>query len=113
MADSIFRCIPMKMEEFYERFDKECMNIPIFKYYDVYQTFQRLSCASNEDIVTIKEKLVNRADLFTKEIEPEMKNIRQLKQVIDDYTEDKSNSIKLVMLKDFSNDLGKILEKYD
>ena len=44
------------------------MFIIIFKYYDVYQTFQRLSCASNEDIVTIKEKLVNRADLYTKEI---------------------------------------------
>ena len=113
MADSIFKCIPMKMEVFYERFDKECMNIPIFKYYDVYQTFQRLSCASNEDIVTIKEKLVNRADLFTKEIEPEMRNIRQLKQVIDDYVKDKENSIKLVMLKDFSNDLGKILAKYE
>lgn len=112
MADSIFKCIPMKMEVFYERFDRECMNIPIFKYYDVYQTFQRLSCASNEDIVTIKEKLVNRAELFTKEIEPEMKNIRQLKQVIDDYTKDKENSIKLVMLKDFSKALGKILEKY-
>ena len=111
-ADAIFKCIPMKMEEFYERFDKECMNIPIFKYYDVYQTFQRLSCASNEDIVTIKEKMLNRADLFTNEIEPEMKNIRQLKQVIDDYTRGKENSIKLVMLKDFSKDLGKILEKY-
>lgn len=111
-ADSIFKCIPMKMEVFYERFDKECMNIPIFKYYDVYQTFQRLSCASNEDIVTIKEKLLNRADLYTKEIEPEMKNIKQLKQVIDDYTRGKENSIKLVMLKDFSKDLGKILDKY-
>ncbi len=111
-ADSIFKCIPMKMEEFYERFDKECMNVPIFKYYDVYQTFQRLSCASNEDIVTIREKLVNRADLYTKEIEPEMKNIKQLKQVIDDYTKDKDNSIKLVMLKDLSKDLGKILDKY-
>ncbi len=112
-ADSIFKCIPMKMEEFYERFDRECMNIPIFKYYDVYQTFQRLSCASNEDIVTIREKLLNRADLFTKEIEPEMKNIRQLKQIIDDYAKDKENSIKLVMLTDFSKDLGKILEKYE
>ncbi len=111
-ADSIFKCIPMKMEEFYERFDKECMNIPIFKYYDVYQTFQRLSCASNEDIVTIKEKLVNRADLYTKEIEPEMKNIKQLKQVIDDYVKDKEISIKIVMLQDFSKDLGKILDKY-
>ncbi|MCI8621569.1 MAG: hypothetical protein HFJ50_07755 [Clostridia bacterium] len=113
MADSIFKCIPMKMEVFYERFDKECMNIPIFKYYDVYQTFQRLSCASNEDIVTIKEKLMNRAEVFTKEIEPEMKNIRQLKQIIDEYVKDKDNSIKLVMLKDFSNDLGKIIEKYE
>ena len=111
-ADEIFKCIPMKMEEFYERFDKECMNIPIFKYYDVYQTFQRLSCASNEDIVTIKEKLLNRAELFTKEIEPEMKNIKQLKQIIDDYAKGKDNSIKLVMLKDFSKDLGKILDKY-
>ena len=42
-----------------------------------------------------------------------MKNIRQLKQVIDDYAKDKENSIKLVMLKDFSNDLGRILEKYN
>ena len=112
-ADSIFKCIPMKMEQFYERFDKECMDIPIFKYYDVYQTFQRLSCASNEDIVTIKEKLLNRAELFTKEIEPEMKNMRQLKQIIEDFTSDKETTIKMVMLKDFANDLGKILEKYE
>ncbi len=33
-ADKIFKCIPMKMEIFYEKFDKECMKIPIFKYYD-------------------------------------------------------------------------------
>ncbi len=112
-ADSIFKCIPMKMEQFYERFDKECMDIPIFKYYDVYQTFQRLSCASNEDIVTIKEKLLNRAELFTNEIQPEMKNIKQLKQIIEDFTSDKETTIKMVMLKDFANDLGKILEKYE
>ena len=36
-AEEIFKCIPMKMEVFYEKFDKECMNIPIFKYYDAYQ----------------------------------------------------------------------------
>ena len=111
-ADEIFKCIPIKMEEFYERFDKECMNVPIFKYYDVFQIFQRLSCATNEDIVTIKEKLINRADLYTKEIEPEMKNIKQLKQLIEDYTKNKSNSIKIVLLKDFAGDLEKILDKY-
>ena len=111
-AESIFKCIPMKMETFYERFDKECMNIPIFKYYDPYQTFQRLSCASNEDIVSIKEKLLDRANKYTKEIEPEMKNMKQLKQIIDDYIKGKDMGIKIVMLKEFSRDLGTILEKY-
>ena len=111
-AEEIFKCIPMKMETFYERFDKECMNVPIFKYYDVYQMFQRISCASNEDIVTIKELLIERAEKYPKEIEPEIKNIRGLKQVIDDYVKGKDVGIKIVMLKEFAKDLGTILEKY-
>ena len=111
-ADEIFKCIPMRMESFYERFDKECMNIPIFKYYDPFQMFQRISCASNEDIVSIKEKLLNRAEKYHNEIEPEIKNIKQLKQILDDYTSSKDNSIKVVMLKDFSKVLGMIVDKY-
>ncbi len=111
-AEEIFKYIPMRMEVFYEKFDKECMNVPIFKYYDAYQIFQRISCASNEDIVTIKEKLVKRAEKYTKEIEPEMKNIKQLKQIMDDYIHGKDISIKIVMLKDFSKELGYILDKY-
>ena len=111
-AEGIFECIPMKMEMFYEKFDKECMNIPIFKYYDPYQMFQRISCASNEDIVLIKEKLVNRADKYAKQIEQEIKNIKQLKQIIDDYLSEKDPSIKIVMLKEFSKDLGYIIDKY-
>ena len=111
-AEQIFKCIPMRMEEFYEKFDKECMDIPIFKYYDVYQMFQRISCASNEDIVLIKEKLLKRAEKYTKQIEPEMKNIKQLKQVIDDYINGKDQSIKIFMLKEFSKSLEMILDKY-
>lgn len=111
-AEAIFKCIPMKMEQFYERFDKECMQIPIFKYYDTYQMFQRLSCATNEDIMLIKDKLINRSNKYTKEIEPEMKKIKQLKQIIEDYVRDKSITIKNVMLKEFAVDLGYILEKY-
>ncbi len=111
-ADEIFKCIPMRMEVFYERFDKECMNVPIFKYYDVFQTFQRISCASNEDIVTIKEKLINRVKLYKQEIEPEMDKIRQLKQLVDDYTKNKEATIKIVMLKEFSKDLEYILGQY-
>ena len=111
-AEDIFKCIPMKMEKFYERFDSECMNIPIFKYYDPYQMFQRISCASNEDIVIIKEKLSNRANKYTKEIEPEMKNIKLLKQIMDDYLKGKEATIKTVMLKEFSKELTYILDKY-
>ena len=60
----------------------------------------------------IKEKLINRVDKNPKEIEPEMDNIKQLKQVIDDYLKGKDQSIKIVMLKEFANDIGTILEKY-
>ena len=111
-AEEIMKCIPMKMEQFYEKFDKQCMNIPIFKYYDPYQLFQRISCASNEDIVLIKEKLTDRAEKYAKQIEPEMKNIKQLKQILDDYLKGKEPTIKTVMLKDFAKELGYIIDKY-
>ena len=111
-AEDVMKCIPMRMEQFYEKFDKECMEVPIFKYYDPFQLFQRISCASNEDIVLIKEKLIDRANKYTKQIEPEMKNIKQLKQIIDDYLKGKAPSIKIVMLKEFAKDLGYILDKY-
>ena len=111
-AEEIFKCIPMKMETIYYRFEKECMNVPIFKYYDVYQMFQRISCASNEDIVSIREILRKRVDKHPKEIEPEMKNIKQLKQIVDDYIKGKDIGIKIVMLEEFSKDLGYVLDKY-
>lgn len=111
-AEEIFKCIPIKMELFYERFDKECMDVPIFKYYDPFQMFQRITCASNEDVVTIKEKMIHRVKHYQKEIEPEMENIRQLKQLVDDYTKNKEATIKIVMLREFSKDLEYMLEQY-
>ncbi len=111
-AEEIFKCIPMKMEIFYDKFYNECMKIPIFKYYDPYQLFQRISCASNEDIVLIKEKLIDRANRYSKEIELEMDNIKELKKVIENYLKGKEQSIKIVMLKDLADSLGYILDKY-
>ncbi len=111
-AEDLFKSIPMRMEEFYEKFDRNFMDVPIFKYYDVYQLFQRISCASNEDIVLIKEKLVNRADRYKDEIEPEMKKMKQFKRIVDDYVKEKETTIKIVMLKDLSKELGYILDKY-
>ena len=111
-AEEIFKNIPMKMEVFYDKFAKECMNVPIFKYYDVFQMFQRISCASNEDIVTIKEMLADRAKKYTKEIEPEIKNIKKLKQIVDEYIEGKEPTIKIVMLEEFAKELENIIDLY-
>ena len=111
-AEEIFKCIPMRMEVFYERFDKECMNVPILKYYEPFQMFQRISCASNEEIVSIKEKLINRVKLHEQEIEPEIPNVIQLKSIIDDYTQNKDTTIKIVMLKEFSKALEYIISQY-
>jgi len=111
-ADEIFKCIPMKMEIFYDKFAKECNNIPIFKYYDPFQMFQRISCASNEDIVSIREMLAERAKHHKKEIEPEMPNIAKLKRIMVDYVDGKCPTIKTVMIEEFSKELEKILNSY-
>ncbi len=111
-ADEIFKYIPMKMEQFYDKFDKECMQIPIFRYYDVFQMFQRISCASNEDIVTIKEKLLDRAKRFGENLQEELPNLKKLKQVIDDYIDGKEPTIKLVILQDFADELGNVINEY-
>lgn len=109
-ANEVLKYVPMKMETFYEKFDEECMEIPIFKYYDPYQLFQRISCASNEDIMGIKEKLVERAKKHTKELKPELKNIKKLKEIVEQYLKGKEITIKTVMLVEIRKDLESIIE---
>ena len=109
-AAEIFKNIPMKMEIFYERFDKECMDVPIFKYSDPYQIFQRISCASNEDIVTIRESLIARARKNPEIAKEENKKMYRLFGIIDDYVADKKITIKTVVLKQFSKELRKVLD---
>ena len=109
-ANEVLKYVPMKMETFYEKFDEECMEIPIFKYYDPYQLFQSISCASNEDIMGIKEKLVERAKKHTKELKPELKNIKKLKEIVEQYLKGKEITIKTVMLVELRKDLESIIE---
>ena len=111
-ADEIFRYIPIKMEQFYDRFDSECMEFPIFKYYDAYRMFQRITCASNEDIVRIKEILIDRAKKYTDKLKPEYAFMKQLKSVLEDYCKGKEINIKIVMLREFSRDLGIVIDLY-
>ena len=110
-AEEIFRSIPMKMEQFYERFEAECMNIPIFKYYDPYQAFQRISCASNEDIVAIKEKIIDRANNNPEITQNEAISLKMLGQIINDYVKGKDTTIKMVLLREFAKELNEIVKK--
>ena len=112
-AEEIFKYIPMRMEMFYDQFDKECMTVPIFKYYDVFQMFQRISCASNEDIITIKEKLLDRAKKYAKDLQEELPNLKKIKQVMNNYLDGKEPTIKIVMLQEFENELGNIIKEYE
>ena len=112
-ASEVFKCIPMKMEEFYEKFENQCMNVPIFKYYDPYQFFQRVSCANNEDIVTIKEKMIERAKKYSKETEEEVNNLISLRTIINDYVKGKSINIKITLLTEFAKGLTDIISIYD
>ena len=109
-AEEIFKCIPMRMEIFYEKFAQECMDVPMLKYYDMIQLFQRLACANNEDIVIIKEILQNRYKLYRDKLKSESKKIKQLKDIIEDYISNKGNNIKIVVLKEFAEELGKIVQ---
>ena len=111
-ADDIFKCIPIKMELFYDRFDNECMEFPIFKYYDAYRMFQRITCASNEDIVRIKEILIDRAKKNSDKLKEEYNFMKQLKKTLEDYCRGKETNIKIVMLKEFYRDLGIVIDLY-
>ena len=73
---------------------------------------QRISCASNEDIVTIKEKLMDRAKRFGEQLQDELPNLKKLKQVMDDYIDGKQPTIKLVILQDFADELGNVIKEY-
>ena len=95
---------------YYERFDKECTNIPILKYYDPFQVFQRVSCASNEDIVAIKEKIIKRARENPEVLTEEMLNLSKLKRLMDEYISGKDITIKVVLLREFAKELGEIIE---
>ncbi len=111
-AEDIFKCIPMRMEVFYDKFTTECAKTPILNYYDVNKMMQRITCASNEDIMKIKEMLLLRAKKNTRELEAEIPFITELKETLDAYCTGKEVNIKTVTLREFSSDLENILNLY-
>ena len=112
-AEEIFSCISMKMEVFYDKFTTECMNEPILNYYDTYKMIQKITCARNEDIVKIKEMLIDRAKKNKDELIEEIPFIISLKEGLEEYCAGKDVSIKMVMLKEFAKDLDIIINLYN
>ena len=66
--------------------------------------------ASNEDIVAIKEKIVKRAKDNPRVLKEELLNLSKLKRLMDEYINGKDITIKVVLMKEFSRELGEIVE---
>ncbi len=111
-AEEIFKCIPMKMETFYAKFTEEYMEKPLLEYYDTFKMIQRITCASNEDIMKIKEMLIRRARKYKRELCSELPFIIDLKKALEQHCKGKNNSIKMVMIKEFANDLQIVIDTY-
>ena len=56
--------------------------------------------------------LVTRFKKYTNELSIEIPFIKKLKKVLDDYCKGKEIGIKIVMIKEFSDDLNTILDLY-
>ena len=73
---------------------------------------QRITCASNEDIMKIKEMLIRRARKYKRELCSELPFIIYLKKALEQHCKGKNNSIKMVMIKEFANDLQIVIDTY-
>ena len=113
LSENVFKNIPMKMELFYDLFEKECMDIPIFKYYEPLQMFQRITNASNEDIITIGDKLVERARKSKKTLYVEKEFMEKLIRLLKTSIANKKNKIKTVMIESFIQRIEEIVKMYE
>lgn len=110
LSENVFKNIPMKMELFYDLFEKECMDIPIFKYYEPLQMFQRITNASNEDIITIGDKLIERAIKNKEILYCENEFMEKLVILLNTSIANKKNKIKTVMIESFIQRINEIIE---
>lgn len=113
LSENVFKNIPMKMELFYDMFEKECMGIPIFKYYEPLQMFQRITNASNEDIITIGDKLVERAKKNKQTLYVEKEFMEKLIRLLKTSIANKKNKIKTVMIESFIQRIEEIVKMYE
>ncbi len=108
IAKDFFEMIPDKMERLAEVLVEKSLDVPIMKYYNMNTLFERILLLNNEDVVLLKDLLNARYEKVA-DIENEERNIRLLKQTMEEYIRGKIPTIKVVLLEDFIKMLDKIL----
>ena len=108
VSKEFFEMIPDKIERLSEVFADKHLDVPIMKYYNMNTLFERMILLNNEDIVLFKDLISARYENVA-DVQNEERNIRLLKQTIEEYIRDKVPTIKIVLLEDFIKVLDKIL----
>ena len=108
VSKEFFEMIPDKMERLAEVFADKHLDVPIMKYYNMNTLFERILLLNNEDVVLLKDLIVARYEKI-QDLENEDRNIRLLKQTMEEYIRGKIPTIKVVLLEEFIKALDKIL----
>ena len=110
IAKEMFEMIPDKVERLSDIFAEEHIDVPIMKYYNMNTLFERILLLENEDVVLLKDLITARYSKV-KDIENEERNIRLLKQTMEEYIRGKVPTIKVILIQDFIKTLDMILIK--
>ena len=86
IAKEMFEMIPDKMERLSDIFAEEHLDVPIMKYYNMNTLFERILILENEE-----------------------RNLRLLKQTMEEYIRGKVPTIKVILIQDFIKTLDMIL----
>ncbi len=108
IAKEMFDLIPDKIDRLADVFAEEHLDVPIMKYYNMNTLFERIMLLENEDVVLLKDLIVARYEKV-KDIENEERNIRLLKQTMEEYIRGKVPTIKIILIQDFIKALDMIL----
>ncbi len=108
VAKQLFEMIPDKVEKMSDVFVEQHLDIPIMKYYNMNTLFERILLLSNEDIVLVKD-LISARYQNVKDLTNEERNIRLLKQAMEEYIRGKVPTIKVILIEDFIKALDMIL----
>ena len=96
------------MERLADIFAEEHLDVPILKYYNMNTLFERILLLENEDVVLLKDLMIARYEKV-KDLENEERNLRLLKQTMEEHIRGKVPTIKIIIIEDFIKALDMIL----